>query len=115
MFSPQEARGDPNDAIALNDVAIRTFGTHRVPADRTDIYSADASGQTNCPVIPPLEGPVNYPHAAMEEQRHVEQGEDGIGHGAYVGRFQARGSVGVMIRVIPFRPDLNEPEKPVAN
>ena len=42
VLSGLETKNNPNDAIALKDIAIRMFETHRVRAERSDIYNADS-------------------------------------------------------------------------
>ena len=37
------AKQNPNDTIALNDIAIRMFETHRVHSDRSDIYATETN------------------------------------------------------------------------
>ena len=47
VLSALETKNNPNDMIALNDITIRMFETHRVHVDRTDFYTAGATPEDN--------------------------------------------------------------------
>ena len=50
VLSALETKNNPNDVIALKDITVRMFETHRVHADRTDIYG----GAENILAPPPF-------------------------------------------------------------